>query len=354
MPPAVAIAGAAVVGGATSIIAGNKAASATKQGAEAAANASREGTALQVDEARRQYDTTRGDFAPYREAGYGALGRLQELYGLPVTSFPGGETRADPSGSSTPWADGYDHGAYKNIEGNAPQGVDWGAYVRSNPDALAQWSNQTPDLQSFGGDINKFGAFHYVNDGSRRDLAPYQQNTSPAARGATGTSGRSPTDIIRETPGYEFRRSEGLRNIQRNAAARGILGSGGTLKALQRYGDGLASSEYDAYANRLAALAGVGQTATGSTAAAGANASNTISNAYGTNAANIANAATNAGNATAAGYANVGSSINSGINNLASAYLYSRSPVFGGSPSFGSGPQGGAYGVNNYNYGMGG
>ena len=42
------------------------------------------------------------------------------------------------------------------------------------------------------------------------------------------------------------------------------------MKAIQRYGEGFMSSEYENYANRLAAMAGIGQSATGSTAAAGA------------------------------------------------------------------------------------
>jgi hypothetical protein len=112
------------------------------------------------------------------------------------------------------------------------------------------------------------------------------------------------------SPGYQFRLSEGLKAIDRGAASRGQLGSGATIKAEQRYGEGLAASEYDAYTSRLAQLAGLGQSATAGTAAAGANASNNISNAL------IAS-----GNARASSYANVGSSINQGLNNVMTAYL---------------------------------
>lgn len=321
MPPAVAIAGAAVVGAGASLYAGSKAAKAQKQAANAAADASREGTTLQVEEARRQYDTTRGDFTPYREAGYGALSALERLYGLPVTPRGTGE-------------DG---------------GVDWKAYVNSDPWRVSDWKTNYPDKS-----IEEYGQYNYNYDMQRGraedpnyagiDVSSFQR----APRAAANDTGASdPTAIIAATPGYEFRRSEGLRGIQRSAAARGVLGSGGTLKALQRYGDGLASSEYDAYASRLAALAGVGERATGSTAAAGDSASRTISGAYGTNAANLAGAATAAGNATAAGYANVGSSINTGINNLASAYLYSKSPGFGGGPPGGVYRTGPGGGINN-------
>ena len=62
-----------------------------------------------------------------------------------------------------------------------------------------------------------------------------------------------------KSPGYQFRQDEGIRAIDRSAAARGMLMSGGTLRELQRYGQGLASSEFGNYANRLSSLAGIGQ-----------------------------------------------------------------------------------------------
>ncbi len=79
------------------------------------------------------------------------------------------------------------------------------------------------------------------------------------------------------TPGYEFQRNEGTKAVQRSAAAAGGLGSGGTMKALDQYSQGLASTYYqNAYNNALQAyqtnhqntlqgymaLTGVGQNAT--------------------------------------------------------------------------------------------
>jgi len=51
-------------------------------------------------------------------------------------------------------------------------------------------------------------------------------------------------------PGYAFRMSEGLKSLDRQAAARGGLISGGALKASQRYGQDLASQEYQNAYNR--------------------------------------------------------------------------------------------------------
>jgi hypothetical protein len=72
-------------------------------------------------------------------------------------------------------------------------------------------------------------------------------------------------------PGYGFRMSEGMKALERSAAARGGLLSGATLKGTQRFGQDLASQEYQNAFNRyqaeraarlgpLQSLAGVGQT----------------------------------------------------------------------------------------------
>ena len=100
-----------------------------------------------------------------------------------------------------------------------------------------------------------------------------------------------------KSPGYEFRLEEGTRAIDRSASARGQLMSGGTLRELQRYGQGLASSEFGNYANRLSALAGIGQTANQQGIAAGAAAGGQV----GTSAANIGQSIMAGGTAQASG-----------------------------------------------------
>jgi hypothetical protein len=99
-----------------------------------------------------------------------------------------------------------------------------------------------------------------------------------------------------QDPGYAFRLSEGQKALDRSAAARGGLISGGALKAAQRFGQEMGSQEYqNAYSraltgynadvareatgyNRLAALAGYGQTATGQIGAAGQNMASNVGN----------------------------------------------------------------------------
>ena len=45
-------------------------------------------------------------------------------------------------------------------------------------------------------------------------------------------------------PGYAFRMSEGVKALERSAASRGILSSGQTLKDITRFGQDVASQEY--------------------------------------------------------------------------------------------------------------
>lgn len=82
------------------------------------------------------------------------------------------------------------------------------------------------------------------------------------------SAGLSPAELAGERfnfeadPGYAFRLSEGLKALERSAAARGGLLSGGTGKALSRYGQDLASQEYGNAFQRFqqdrAARAGLG------------------------------------------------------------------------------------------------
>jgi hypothetical protein len=102
-------------------------------------------------------------------------------------------------------------------------------------------------------------------------------------------------------PGYAFRLSEGQKTLDRQAAARGGLISGGALKAVTRYGQDMGSQEYQSAFNRyqtnranqlapLGSLLSSGQAAASNQAAAAGN--------YGTQAGQ---GLTNIGAANAAG-----------------------------------------------------
>lgn len=86
-------------------------------------------------------------------------------------------------------------------------------------------------------------------------------------------------------PGYQFGLDQGQRALSRRIAASGGRVSGAALKAADQYATNYATTGYGAAyqrrqdrMNRLAALAGIGQTATAGGAAAGSNSANQISN----------------------------------------------------------------------------
>lgn len=62
-----------------------------------------------------------------------------------------------------------------------------------------------------------------------------------------------------QSPDYQFALSQGVEGINRDAASRGALNSGGTDVDLMKFGQGLASQNYGNYYSRLANLASMGQ-----------------------------------------------------------------------------------------------
>ena len=88
-------------------------------------------------------------------------------------------------------------------------------------------------------------------------------------------------EFLQMDPGYGFRLGEGLKALERSAAARGGLMSGATGKALQRYGQDLASQEFGNAYNRLAGLANIGPSAAGVMNTLGQNYAGAAGNIYG-------------------------------------------------------------------------
>jgi hypothetical protein len=124
-----------------------------------------------------------------------------------------------------------------------------------------------------------------------------------------------------DDPGYAFRQQQGQQAIERSAAARGTLLTGGTAKALQNYAQGLASQEYgNVYGRRLGEyrnytgdmfnLANMGLSAAG--AGAGANSS------YGNAGSELI---TGMGNADAAGQVGSANAWNNAMGNIGNSTM---------------------------------
>jgi hypothetical protein len=107
---------------------------------------------------------------------------------------------------------------------------------------------------------------------------------------------------FKTSPGYEFRLGEGVKAIDRLASARGYMGSTRAAREAQRYGEGLASQEYNNYVNRLQNLATGGGQQVGAGASSLGGAATQATN-LGTN---LGRTAMEAGDARASGYISSG------------------------------------------------
>jgi hypothetical protein len=128
-------------------------------------------------------------------------------------------------------------------------------------------------------------------------------------------------DQFQKDPGYQFRLDEGLKALDRQAAARGGLISGNAMKAAGRYGQDYASGEYNNAFNRylaernaqlgpLQSLAGVGQSAT-----------NYVGNAAQNMGQAQAQGAQAIGSARASGYLGQSNLLNQAIQGYGNYYL---------------------------------
>ena len=209
------------------------------------------------------------------------------------------------AGAAAPWVttnpnavavDTFGSGA-TGATGGAP---DFAAYGASNPDLQAEWQRiqDTGNASAFGNDPNNYYAWHWQTYGQNevgtpgtvRVAPPMTGGTSTAPTGnglydiagATGASGgvyglpdgspAAPDPGARPTmtrqdvgaapsydfsmggfytsPDYLFRQKEASRELNANYGARGVLGSGGAIKAILDRASNLAAGEYGSWFQR--------------------------------------------------------------------------------------------------------
>ena len=121
-------------------------------------------------------------------------------------------------------------------------------------------------------------------------------------------------------PGYAFRLAEGQKALERSAAARGGLLSGGTMKATQRYGQDLASQEYQNAFNRYQAERAARLQPLASLAGAGQGAAGTLSNVAGAYGQQAGAGLTDIGRAQAAGQMGAINALTGGISGALQGY----------------------------------
>jgi hypothetical protein len=322
---AVIVGGAALVGSAVSSNAAKKGAKAQAHSADAA-----------TEEQRRQYDQTRADMLPWQQTGQQSLSQLALEMGLPgVQQQPlsyDDWLAANPSAQTGPAT--IDNATGRVIGDGRAQGI-------NNMRGGFRQAPLTVSGQP-GAPADRHGEYDQYVKGLSAAPAP------------TGREGYLSHDFtladFEKDPGYQFRLDEGTKALERSAAARGGLMSGGTGKALERYGQDSASAEYsNAYNrfnndrttrfNRLSAVAGTGQTAATTLGSLGAASAN-----------NISDLATQRGNAIAGGTIGQANAVNGGISTLADFYTQQqymkKFPNYsgGGTGGYAGGGFGGGYG----------
>ena len=131
-------------------------------------------------------------------------------------------------------------------------------------------------------------------------------------------------DQFQQDPGYGFRLSEGQKALERSAAARGGLISGGALKAATRFGQDMGSQEYTNAFNRyqterearlgpLRTLTGMGGTTASNLGSAGQTMASNVGNYGMAGAGATAGGMTDAAAARASGYVGGANAITGGL-----------------------------------------
>jgi len=148
------------------------------------------------------------------------------------------------------WAPYYDaaSGKYRSMRGAE------GLFEKATecPDGMVpSGPNETDPCVSMGG---AGGGGGYGGGGA------YGGSSSWAGSGGFGTAGALPlfnaprftAPTLADDPGYQFSLKEGINALEKSAAARGVLRTGGTLKDIIGYGQDRAAQQYGDVFNRAA------------------------------------------------------------------------------------------------------
>jgi len=203
-----------------------------------------------------------------------------------------------------------------------------GTYV----DLIKGWDGPNPKWNSASGPSGSYDPTRRVvgPDGQLVQLSAFQQQLGlpvsvfqpgPTGSGQFGRGGMTSLAsmggaagaeaALMSAPGFQFRIAEGQKALERSAAARGTLLTGGTLKAITRYGQDFASNEYNNRYNQLYGLSNLGLNAAQSSANLGSSYAANTGNLYQNQANAGTGLITSGANAQAAGTAG-GANANAG------------------------------------------
>jgi hypothetical protein len=205
----VAVAGASLVGGVMSSNA-SKSAAATQAGAANAATQSQ----------RDMFNQTQANNAPYDAAGQAATSKLSNLLGINTAAAPASKSQAN---------------------------FDAAAYLAANPDVAknAYWSARPWEHYQQHGQ-NEGRAFTGV-------AAPVDPSTGPGSADYGSLLKPFGMDDFHLDPGIQFQTQQGNLALQNSQAAKNGTLSGGALKDLIGYNQGMAGTGYQSAFDRYMA-----------------------------------------------------------------------------------------------------
>ena len=394
---------AAAIGGGASILGGLLGSKGASSAANTQAQAATEAARIQAESAdkalalqKQMYEQQVARNQPYVGAGLSAQNRLMSMLGLQADPRYAGSASTNalyqqPQSAATSMPQpamqtreqlrqqllaqyttpaipgdsvnmGIDNGGYVTT-GGTPASVDEAALNAAVDQLYGQQQAQQQQWQASQAQMGQAGTI----PGEDPYYGMYANGYQAAPDLMVGNY-QDPGDFsmekFQQDPGYAFRMSEGLKALDRTAAARGGLISGGALKAASRYGQDMASQEYQNAFNRynqnrtynsglfntnrayqtgqynqnrnfntdlyqtnrtnalapLGSLMSSGQNAANNTGAAGQNYASNASSTY-QQAGNAGAAGINAaGQSNAAGQMGVANSLGNAVNTAASSY----------------------------------
>jgi hypothetical protein len=345
------------------VVSGALASRGAGKAADAQVQASRESLELQ----KYIFDTQQANLAPWLQTGQQGLGALSYGMGLPGPSYAqqpytgqgpyqGGGAAPQPAAQQGSTGGGggqyqivpqalYDQlqasGKPLSYEGDQLFGT--AGYLVQRNDGTYYDPQTGQDVSNVGQPNNDMGlSFQTATVGQQAGDFQPQQLFAGAGGGPqdfTGTgiqqgefSRRSTGADVEQylNPYRDFVMNEGIKALGQSKSAQTMFQSGGAIKGAAKYLENLSNqrwddafsrmrNEQDARFNRMASIAGIGQTATTQL--------NQAAGDYGFNAGNLI---TGAGNARASGYAAGGSIWGNTVGNIANTAAQGASLLLGG------------------------
>lgn len=153
------------------------------------------------------------------------------------------------------------HSKITPIDVQVDPSKDWNAFWQGSPDLQKEWNSNSKLREQFSNDPNKYAAYSYQNGLGDRQLNDVNQAgpTNGAGAPTGGADGQlsqsqgmtQAYQNFLDSTGYKTNLNAGVDAVNSSQAAKGLLNSGATGKALTRFGQGLGASYFNNYIQQL-------------------------------------------------------------------------------------------------------